>query len=69
MLPVAIEERLKGYLRAVKRQHEEDLADGFGRVVLLASGRGTTGSLISVAFGARLHEKRHAMAASWPSTQ
>jgi integron integrase len=34
MLPVAIDERLKGHLREVKRQHERDLADGFGRVVL-----------------------------------
>ncbi|MBI3403346.1 MAG: integron integrase [Acidobacteria bacterium] len=34
MLPVAIEERLKGHLREVKRQHERDLAGGFGRVVL-----------------------------------
>ena len=34
MLPVAIEERLQGHLREVKRQHERDLADGVGRVVL-----------------------------------
>ncbi len=45
MLPVAIEERLKGYLREVKRQHEEDLADGFGRVVLLAKRPGHNGLL------------------------
>jgi len=32
MLPVAIEERLNGHLREVKRQHERDLADGVGRV-------------------------------------
>jgi integrase len=34
MLPVAIEERLQGHLREVRRQHERDLADGVGRVVL-----------------------------------
>jgi integrase len=34
MLPVAIEERLQGHLRGVKRQHERDLADGLGRVAL-----------------------------------
>ena len=34
MLPVAIEERLRGHLRDVKRRHEQDLADGLGRVVL-----------------------------------
>ncbi len=34
MLPVGIEERLKKHLVDVKRQHERDLADGFGRVVL-----------------------------------
>ncbi|PYT02862.1 MAG: hypothetical protein DMF60_20065, partial [Acidobacteria bacterium] len=34
MLPIAIEERLKGHLPEVKRQHERDLADGVGRVVL-----------------------------------
>src|SRR3970040_565359 len=34
MLPVAIEERLQGHLREVERQHERDLADGVGRVVL-----------------------------------
>jgi integron integrase len=34
MLPGGIEERLRGQLRAVKRQHEQDLTDGFGRVVL-----------------------------------
>ncbi len=34
MLPMAIEERLKKHLQDVKRQHERDLAGGFGRVVL-----------------------------------
>lgn len=34
MLPLAIEERLKKHLQDVKRQHERDLAGGFGRVVL-----------------------------------
>jgi integron integrase len=34
MLPVAIETRLKEHLQEVRRQHERDLADGFGRVVL-----------------------------------
>jgi integrase len=34
MLPVGVEERLQTHLRDVKRQHERDLADGFGRVVL-----------------------------------
>ena len=34
MLPVAIEGRLHEHLRQVRRQHEQDLADGFGRVVL-----------------------------------
>src|SRR4029077_6470767 len=34
MLPIAIEERLKKHLQAVKRLHERDLAGGFGRVVL-----------------------------------
>ncbi len=34
MLPVAIEERLRGHLREVRQQHERDLADGVGRVVL-----------------------------------
>ena len=34
MLPVAIERRLATHLHDVKRQHERDLADGFGRVVL-----------------------------------
>ena len=34
MLPVGVEERLQTYLRDVKRQHERDLADGSGRVVL-----------------------------------
>jgi integrase len=29
-----IEERLRAHLQAVKRQHEQDLADGCGRVVL-----------------------------------
>jgi integron integrase len=34
MLPAGVEERLKGHLRDVRRQHERDLGDGFGRVVL-----------------------------------
>jgi integrase len=34
MLPVAVEERLQGHLRDVRRQHERDLAAGVGRVVL-----------------------------------
>jgi integron integrase len=34
MLPVAIEKRLASHLQDVKRQHERDLADGFGRAVL-----------------------------------
>ena len=34
MLPIALEERLKTHLQDVKRQHERDLAEGFGRVVL-----------------------------------
>lgn len=34
MLPMAIEERLTKHLQDVKRQHERDLAGGFGRVVL-----------------------------------
>jgi integron integrase len=34
MLPGGIEERLRAHLQAVKRQHEQDLTDGFGRVVL-----------------------------------
>ena len=34
MLPVAVEERLRDHLRDVRRQHERDLADGCGRVVL-----------------------------------
>jgi len=34
MLPDAIEERLQGHLREVRRQHERDLAAGVGRVVL-----------------------------------
>jgi integron integrase len=34
MLPVAIEARLKEHLLEVRRQHERDLAGGFGRVVL-----------------------------------
>ena len=34
MLPVAIEKRLATHLQDVKRQHERDLSDGFGRVVL-----------------------------------
>jgi integron integrase len=34
MLPVAVKERLKAHLEAVKRQHERDLARGEGRAVL-----------------------------------
>ena len=34
MLPGGIEQRLHGHLQEVKRQHEQDLAKGFGRVVL-----------------------------------
>jgi integron integrase len=34
MLPAAVEERLRTHLREVKRRHDRDLADGFGRVVL-----------------------------------
>lgn len=34
MLPVAIEERLQGHLREVRRRHDRDLVDGVGRVVL-----------------------------------
>jgi integrase len=34
MLPVAIEKRLGIHLQDVKRQHDRDLADGFGRAVL-----------------------------------
>ena len=34
MLPVGVEERLQGHLREVKRQHEQDLAAGLGRVVM-----------------------------------
>jgi integron integrase len=34
MLPVALETRLGAHLRDVKRRHEQDLANGFGRVVL-----------------------------------
>ena len=34
MLPGGIEERLGTHLREVKRQHERDLTDGFGRAVL-----------------------------------
>jgi len=34
MLPVATEERFQGHLREGRRQHERDLADGVGRVVL-----------------------------------
>ena len=34
MLPVVVEERLRAHLVEVKRQHERDLANGFGRVVL-----------------------------------
>ena len=32
MLPAGIEERLRAHLQAVKRRHEQDLADGCGRV-------------------------------------
>ena len=34
MLPVGIEKRLGTHLQDVKRQHERDLAEGFGRAVL-----------------------------------
>ncbi len=34
MLPVAIEGRLQGHLREVRRRHDRDLVDGVGRVVL-----------------------------------
>ena len=34
MLPVAVRERLQAHLSEVKRQHEHDLADGAGRVIL-----------------------------------
>jgi len=34
MLPTAVKEPLLGHLQAVKRQHEEDLRNGLGRVVL-----------------------------------
>jgi integron integrase len=34
MLPAGIDERLRAHLQEVKRQHEQDLAAGFGRVVL-----------------------------------
>ena len=34
MLPTGIEERLLAHLGEVQRQHERDLANGFGRVVL-----------------------------------
>jgi integron integrase len=34
MLPVAVRERLQAHLQDVKRQHEDDLAHGAGRVVL-----------------------------------
>ena len=34
MLPAGVCERLKAHLENVKRRHERDLADGFGRVVL-----------------------------------
>ena len=46
MLPVAIEERLKGYLREVKRQHERRISPtDFGRVVPLAKRPGHNGLL------------------------
>src|SRR3972149_11459146 len=34
MLPVTVEERLATHLEAVRRQHQKDVADGVGRVVL-----------------------------------
>ena len=34
MLPTAVRERLQAHLIEVKRQHERDLANGVGRVVL-----------------------------------
>jgi integron integrase len=34
MLPEALKERLEAHLKKVKRVHERDLADGFGRVLL-----------------------------------
>ena len=34
ILPAGVGERLKAHLENVKRRHERDLADGFGRVVL-----------------------------------
>ena len=34
MLPAGVEERLKTHLEGVRRQHEKDLANGVGRVVL-----------------------------------
>ena len=34
MLPVAIEGRLGAHVQEVRRQHEQDLANGYGRVVL-----------------------------------
>jgi integron integrase len=34
MLPEAARERLRAHLRDVRRQHDRDLANGFGRVVL-----------------------------------
>ncbi len=34
MLPVAARERLQAHLKEVKRQHEHDLAQGAGRVIL-----------------------------------
>jgi integron integrase len=34
MLPIGVGERLREHLRKVKRQHEKDLADGYGRVQL-----------------------------------
>ena len=34
MLPMGMEERLRGHLREVRRQHERDVAGGVGRVVM-----------------------------------
>jgi integron integrase len=34
MLPTGVDERLRAHLENVKRQHDRDLADGYGRVVL-----------------------------------
>jgi len=37
MLPEAVRDRLRGHLEVVRYQHEQDLASGFGRVVLPAA--------------------------------